>query len=113
VDYLAGSGTLTFPPGVTQAWASVTVLGDAAHEPDEWVILEFRNPTNAVLGPIPLGPTGFRRSPTTTESQGEASGRRVVVVVRSYSGAVESTCAFSSSFGASTALLPVAQGVPG
>jgi chitinase len=58
-DYSATSGTVTFEPGSTAATVSVTVLGDTTDEPDEWVLVEFRNPRNGVLGPIPLGPIGF------------------------------------------------------
>lgn len=59
VDYLAGSGTVTFPPGDTQETVSVTVLGDTTAEPDEWLLIELSDATNAVIGPIPLGPIGF------------------------------------------------------
>jgi len=49
-DYLAASGSVTFPPGVTQQLVSVSVLGDAAIEGDESFSLNLSSPTNATLG---------------------------------------------------------------
>ena len=54
VDYVAASGTVTFPPGVTTQTLSITVNGDTVFEPDELVVVAFSNPTNAVIG------SGFR-----------------------------------------------------
>jgi glucose/arabinose dehydrogenase len=49
-DYVAASGSLTFPPGVTQQLVSVSVLADAAIEGDESFFLDLSSPTNATLG---------------------------------------------------------------
>jgi Calx-beta domain len=46
-DYVATSGTLTFPPGSTTQNISVTVNGDTAVEPDESFFLRLSNATNA------------------------------------------------------------------
>ncbi len=50
IDYLPASGTLTFAPGETTKTVDITVLGDTAVEPDEYVFVQFTNPTNASLG---------------------------------------------------------------
>jgi hypothetical protein len=48
-DYQATSGTLTFPPGTTTQTISVTVNGDTLNEPDETVLMNLSNPTNATI----------------------------------------------------------------
>ncbi len=48
-DYVPTSGTLTFLPGQTSMTVSVTVNGDLKFEAGETVLLDFTNPTNAVL----------------------------------------------------------------
>ena len=55
VDYVAASGTLTFVPGDTQEFISVTVNGDSLDEPGqlfgaEWLFVGLSSPTNAVFG---------------------------------------------------------------
>ena len=45
-DYVATSGTLTFPPGTTSANINVTVNGDTTVEPDETFLLKLSNPVN-------------------------------------------------------------------
>ena len=49
IDYVATAGTLTFAPGTTTQLVTVTVNGDTAVEPDETVLLNLTNPTNATL----------------------------------------------------------------
>src|SRR6185369_15780556 len=49
-DYLAASGTVTFAPGETSKTVTVTIVGDAIDEPDEYVLVGFSNPTNATIG---------------------------------------------------------------
>ena len=49
IDYVATAGTLTFAPGTTTQLVRVTVNGDTAVEPDETVLLNLTNPTNATL----------------------------------------------------------------
>ena len=50
-DYGAVSaGTLTFAAGETGKTIPVSVAGDTEDEPDETVVLEISNPTNATLG---------------------------------------------------------------
>ncbi|MDA1274548.1 MAG: hypothetical protein O2960_10935 [Verrucomicrobia bacterium] len=51
VDYLPVSGTLVFPPGVTNQVVVVTILDDALNERSETVILKLSNPANASLLP--------------------------------------------------------------
>jgi hypothetical protein len=46
-DYLEASGTLTFPPGVTNLNVTIRVKGDIAIEPDESFFVNLFNPTNA------------------------------------------------------------------
>ena len=49
-DYVAKSGTLFFPAGVSTRPISVTVNGDTAVEPNETFSVRLSSPTNAVLG---------------------------------------------------------------
>jgi subtilisin-like proprotein convertase family protein len=44
-DYTAGSGTLTFNPGIVTRTATVNVTGDTIDEPDETLTLTISNPT--------------------------------------------------------------------
>src|SRR5262245_58625706 len=46
-DYTAGSGTLTFDPGVTSQPVSVDVLGDTTFEADETFTVTLSNPTGS------------------------------------------------------------------
>jgi hypothetical protein len=48
-DYLAGSGTLTFAPGVTTQTISVQVNGDTAVEPNETCYVNLSNSTGAAV----------------------------------------------------------------
>jgi len=50
VDYtVAGSGTLTFAPGVTTQNIIVNVIGDTDVEPDETVVMTLSSPVGATL----------------------------------------------------------------
>jgi hypothetical protein len=49
-DYTASSGTLTFAPGETAKAVTVPINGDTTFEPDEYVVVSFANPRNAVMG---------------------------------------------------------------
>ena len=49
-DYTAGSGTLTFDPGVTSMPVSVDVTGDTAYEPDETFSVKLSSPTGSTVG---------------------------------------------------------------
>jgi Calx-beta domain len=52
VDYVASTGTLSFPPGVTSRLISVQVIGDRESESDETFTVTLRNAVNAsVTGP--------------------------------------------------------------
>jgi hypothetical protein len=48
-DFVAASGTLTFTYGATQLDIPVTVKGDATVEPNETLIVQLSQPTNATL----------------------------------------------------------------
>lgn len=48
-DYVAASGTVTFPPGTTNRTVAITVLGDTSAEPDETFFVAFHDPVNASL----------------------------------------------------------------
>lgn len=48
-DYTAASGTLTFAAGETSKTVSVVVLGDTVTEPNETLLLNLSNPTDASL----------------------------------------------------------------
>jgi hypothetical protein len=49
-DFTAASGTVTFAPGETAKSVSISVNGDVLVEPDEWITVSFKNPTNATMG---------------------------------------------------------------
>ena len=49
-DFTAGSGTLTFNPGVTQLPIAVPVVGDTAAEPNETFAVNLTAPVNGTLG---------------------------------------------------------------
>jgi Calx-beta domain/FG-GAP-like repeat/FG-GAP repeat len=48
-DYVATSGTLTFPPGSTAGEVAVTVNADRVLEPNETFVVNLTSPTNGVL----------------------------------------------------------------
>ena len=48
-DYLPGSGTLTFGPGVVSQPIMVQVVGDTATETDETFVVNLSNPVNAAI----------------------------------------------------------------
>jgi chitinase len=49
-DYKALSGTLSFAPGKTKAWANVWIVGDRTREATESFTLELRSPVGASIG---------------------------------------------------------------
>jgi len=49
-DYVAASGTLLFPPGLTQQTISVAITGDTLTEFDETLGVQLSNAVNAVIG---------------------------------------------------------------
>jgi MYXO-CTERM domain-containing protein/uncharacterized repeat protein (TIGR01451 family) len=48
-DYVAGSGALTFQPGVTSQTIDVTLSGDLLDEPNETFTVDLSGPSNATL----------------------------------------------------------------
>jgi hypothetical protein len=48
-DYVAGSGSLTFAPGVTEQTITVSVLGDVLPEPNETFRVVLSGPVNATI----------------------------------------------------------------
>ena len=48
-DYVAASGTLSFPVGVTSRTVSVTINGDTTTEPTEKFLLKLSTPVNATI----------------------------------------------------------------
>ena len=48
-DYVATSGTLTFPAGVTTQPIPVPLIGDTTVEPDETFFANLSNPVNATI----------------------------------------------------------------
>jgi Zn-dependent metalloprotease/disulfide oxidoreductase YuzD len=51
-DYVAGSGTMTFPAGTTTQTLAVVVNGDAVAEPNETFFVNLSNPVNATIADI-------------------------------------------------------------
>lgn len=49
-DYTPAAGTVSFEPGGTYATVTVEVKGDTVPEPDEYIVVQFGNPTNATMG---------------------------------------------------------------
>ena len=65
LDYLAKSGTLIFPPGVTNRTVSVPVFADPKHAPQRVFYLLLSNPVNALLGIDELAATVVGNPPPT------------------------------------------------
>lgn len=89
-DYVATSGTLTFPPGSTLQTINVVVIGDTVDEPDETFSLTLTNATNvSSFPPTPAtatiinddGPPKLQFT-STNYLVGEEAGRAVVTVTR-------------------------------
>ena len=49
-DYVAKTGTVTFPAGTTQQTLAISVIGDLTDEPDETFSVSLSNPLHASLG---------------------------------------------------------------
>jgi len=49
-DYVSGSGTVTFTPGVTSQSVTVVVKGDLSYETNETFLVNLSNPVNATIG---------------------------------------------------------------
>ena len=49
-DFTVASGVVTFAPGETSKTVTISVNGDTAVEPDEWIVVSFKKPTNARIG---------------------------------------------------------------
>jgi Calx-beta domain len=49
VDYTPSNGVVTFAPGETNKTVPIVVHGDTVHEPDEFIVVSFHDPTNAVM----------------------------------------------------------------
>ena len=49
-DFVAATGTVTFAPGETYQEVAVPVVGDTVVEIDEWLLVAFSDPTDAILG---------------------------------------------------------------
>ena len=50
IDFVAASGSTTFIPGDTDEIVNITVNGDTDFEPDDYIVVLFNNPSNAVMG---------------------------------------------------------------
>ena len=48
-DYTAGSGTITFAPGVTTQNVPIAVISDTTDEPNETIKVTLSNPVNVTL----------------------------------------------------------------
>jgi hypothetical protein len=48
-DYVAASGTVTFPPGFTAQPVPIDILGDVGAEPDESFFVNLSSPVNATI----------------------------------------------------------------
>lgn len=72
-DYVSASGTLSFAPGETVQHATVTINGDLDQEEDEYAVVSFHDPTNAIMGGFwGLGFAGIRTDDPTTVVPGSA-----------------------------------------
>ncbi len=73
-DYLATSGTLTFPAGSGSQSIDVVVLGDTEFEPDETLLVKLSGASNATLGRAQATGTIVNDEPATpTLSVADAS----------------------------------------
>lgn len=125
-DYLAKSGSLTFPPGAATRTVSVSITPDAVVEPNETFTLNLSNPLNAVIAKgvgigtivnddVPEVPTLSIDSVSVVEGSGSgtpvarftvtlsaASAQNVVVSYRTVSGTAVSPGDFTSTTGTIT-----------
>jgi len=102
-DYVATSGTLTFPPGTTSQSINVTINGDKSVEPDETFQLRLSNATNAnfilnTLATVTLAndDTSVQLS-SATSSANESDGLVTMTVNRTGLLAGSSTVRFATS----------------
>ena len=101
-DYVATSGTATFPVGTTSVDVVVPVNGDTGHEPDEGFTLKLRNPLNVRLAGTGPGPfwtrvtTAGEPPPGATGGGAYDAGTDRLMVYRR-SGRAPSTRASSAS----------------
>jgi Calx-beta domain len=55
VDYVAKAGVLTFAPGQTRLFVTVTILAHSRRVPNDLFIVRFSDPSHAVLGGYGIG----------------------------------------------------------
>ncbi len=72
-DYTAGSGTITFAPGVTSTPVDVTVSADTAYESDETFLVTLTNPSNATISNTQATVTIANEDPVPSVSIGDAA----------------------------------------
>lgn len=73
-DFVAASGTLTFPAETQIATIDLTILGDQLDEGDESFTLQLSNPQGATLGPSAVGTVTIANDePLPTLSLGDVS----------------------------------------
>jgi Calx-beta domain len=112
-DYGALSGTLNFAPGQTSAVIELAILNDDAREPDETVILNLSEPSNATLGaPSSMTLTIEDNDPnaelslqfsSNNYSRGEGVGAAVISVQLSAASDQTVTVDYATSDGTATA----------
>ncbi|MBI2391069.1 MAG: hypothetical protein HYV09_15865 [Deltaproteobacteria bacterium] len=110
-DYVAASGTLTFPAGTTTQTIDVTVNGDVLNETNETFALNLSSPTNATLskgvgtGTITnddTAPTLSIDDVNVTEGNSGTKTATFTVTLSSASGAT-TTASYATSDGTATA----------
>ena len=58
-DYVASTGTVTFPPGATSETVPITVINHDLGMPYKLLVVSFHDPTNSVMGGYGGGAFGF------------------------------------------------------
>ncbi|MCB0208432.1 MAG: DUF5123 domain-containing protein [Anaerolineae bacterium] len=104
-DYLTTNGTLSFSPGVTQAFITIPIVDDNDFEENELLTVTLSLPSNAVLGsntPVPLTIISEDDVPTvgfesTDYSVDEDAGPAVITVTLSAASFVPINVTVTSS----------------
>ncbi len=111
-DYLASSGTLTFPGGVTSQTFSVPILDDFVAEGNETINLTLSNPTggatlgspsSAVLTIVNVPKVGSLQFSSSTYSVNENGGSATITVSRINGSEGSVTVHYATSNGTATA----------
>jgi len=112
LDYISTNGLLTFPPGITNQFITVSVKGDLVSEDAEEFLVQLANPTNALIAnsaavgsilddndPLPII---YVETASATEGD---TGTNVLVLTAQLSSASGKTVVAAFEIGSGTAIV--------